>query len=143
MKTSKFFEKSSEEGFSLSKLIKVLVVSITTLIFLTQCIGYNTGGYRTVIESRINGGIDVKFTNGFYFTLFGKTTEYPDIMTVSFTKDETSSTVDIDPITIRFNDATSAEATGVVKFMLPKSDSLMVQLHKDYRNVDKDRKSVV
>ena len=25
MKTSKFFEKSSEEGFSLSKLIKVLV----------------------------------------------------------------------------------------------------------------------
>jgi hypothetical protein len=57
-------------------------------------------------------------------------------MTVSFTKDETSSTVDIEPITIRFNDATSATATGVTKFMLPKSDSLMIQLHRDYRNVD-------
>ncbi len=136
MGTSRFSENGGEMSKSLGKLVGVALIAILGVILLVKCIGYNTGGYRTVIESRVNGGIDVKFTNGFYFTLFGKTTEYPDIMTVSFTKDETSSTVDIDPITIRFNDATSAEATGVVKFMLPKSDSLMVQLHKDYRNVD-------
>lgn len=136
MGTSRFSENGGEMNKSLGKLIGVALIAILGVILLVKCIGYNTGGYRTVIESRVGGGIDVKFSNGFYFTLFGKTTEYPDIMTVSFTKDETSSTVDIDPITIRFNDATSAEATGVVKFMLPKSDSLMVQLHKDYRNVD-------
>jgi SPFH domain / Band 7 family len=136
MGQSRFSENSGEAGNSIGKFIGLGIVAILGIILLVSCIGYNTGGYRTVIESRVSGGIDVKFTNGFYFTLFGKTTEYPDIMTVSFTKDETSSTVDIEPIGIRFNDATSATATGVVKFMLPKSDSLMVKMHKDYRNVD-------
>lgn len=136
MSTSRFSENSGEAGKGIGKLIGIGVIALLGLILLVKCIGYNTGGYRTVIESRVGGGIDVKFTNGFYFTFFGKTTEYPDIMTVSFTKDETSSTVDIEPIGIRFNDATSATATGVVKFMLPKSDSLMVKMHKDYRNVD-------
>ena len=136
MSTSRFTENSGNAGKSIGKMIALAVIGIVGVILLFSCIGYNTGGFRTVIESRATGNISVKFTNGFYFTLFGKTTEYPDIMTVSFVKDETSSTVDIDPIGIRFNDATSAEATGVVKFMLPKSDSLMVRLHKDYRNVD-------
>jgi hypothetical protein len=136
MSTSRFTENSGNAGKSIGKLIALAVIGITGVILLFSCIGYNTGGFRTVIESRVTGDITVKFGNGFYFTLFGKTTEYPDIMTVSFVKDETSSTVDIEPIGIRFNDATSAEATGVVKFMLPKSDSLMVRLHKDYRNVD-------
>jgi hypothetical protein len=136
MSTNRFTENSGEAGKSIGKMVALAVILISGAILLFSCIGYNTGGFRTVIESRVTGSISVKFTNGFYFTLFGKTTEYPDIMTVSFTKDETSSTVDIEPITIRFNDATSATATGVTKFMLPKSDSLMVQLHRDYRNVD-------
>lgn len=136
MSTSRFTENSENAGKSIGKLIAIAIIGILGAIFLFSCIGYNTGGYRTVIESRATGSLSVKFSNGFYFTLFGKTTEYPDIMTVSFTKDETSSTVDIEPITIRFNDATSATATGVTKFMLPKSDSLMIQLHRDYRNVD-------
>lgn len=136
MGQSRFSENSGEAGNSIGKFIGLGIVAVLGIILFVSCIGYNTGGYRTVIESRVGGGIDVKFNNGFYFTLFGKTTEYPDIMTVSFTKDETSSTVDIEPIGIRFNDATSATATGVVKFMLPKSDSLMVKMHKDYRNVD-------
>jgi hypothetical protein len=136
MSTSRFTENSGGNKSFIGKLIAIGVIAILGLIFLSSCIGYNTGGYRTVIESRATGSLSVKFSNGFYFTLFGKTTEYPDIMTVSFTKDETSSTVDIEPITIRFNDATSATATGVTKFMLPKSDSLMIQLHRDYRNVD-------
>lgn len=136
MGTSRFSENSGENNKSLGKLIGIGVAVVFGLIVLFNCIGYNSGGFRTVIESRVFGGIDVKFTNGFYFTLYGKTTEYPDIMTVSFTTEETSSTVDIEPITIRFNDATSAAATGVVKFMLPKNDSLMVKLHKDYRNVE-------
>jgi hypothetical protein len=136
MGQSRFSENSGEAGNSIGKFIGLGIVAVLGIILLVSCIGYNTGGYRTVIESRIGGGIDIKFNNGFYFTLFGKTTEYPDIMTISFTKDETSSTVDIEPIGIRFNDATSATATGVVKFMLPKSDSLMIKMHKDYRNVD-------
>ena len=136
MSTSRFTENSENAGKSIKKIIAIALLSIIGVILLSTCIGYNTGGFRTVIESRATGSLSVKFSNGFYFTLFGKTTEYPDIMTVSFTKDETSSTVDIEPITIRFNDATSATATGVTKFMLPKSDSLMVQLHRDYRNVD-------
>lgn len=136
MSATRFTENSGEAGKSIGKMVALAVILIVGAILIFSCFGYNTGGFRTVIESRVTGSISVKFSNGFYFTLFGKTTEYPDIMTVSFTKDETSSTVDIDPITIRFNDATSATATGVTKFMLPKSDSLMVQLHRDYRNVD-------
>lgn len=136
MSASRFTENSGDARSSIGKMIAIAVIAILGAILLFSCIGYNTGGFRTVIESRVTGNMSVKFSNGFFFTLFGKTTEYPDIMTVSFVKDETSSTVDIDPINIRFNDATSADATGVVKFMLPKSDSLMVRLHKDYRNVD-------
>lgn len=135
MSASRFTE-NSDGTKSIVKMVALGVLAVVGLIFIFSCTGYNTGGYRTVIESRVSGGIDVKFDNGFYFTLFGKTTEYPDIITTSFTAEETSSTVDIPPISIRFNDATSATATGVVKFMLPKNDSLMVKLHKDYRNVE-------
>lgn len=136
MSTNRFSQNSENVGNSLGKLIAITVIGIFSAILLFSCIGYNTGGFRTVIESRATGTISVKFTSGFFFTLFGKTTEYPDIMTVSFVKEGNTSTVDIEPIGIRFNDATSADATGVVKFMLPKSDSLMVRLHKDYRNLD-------
>jgi hypothetical protein len=130
------FSTSGEAGKSVGKLAGIVVGIIVAVIFLFNCIGYNEGGYRTVIESRATGALSVKFTNGFYFTLFGKTTEYPDIITVSFTKDETSSTVDVEPIPVRFNDASSATATGVVKFMLPKNEDSMIKLHKDYRNID-------
>jgi hypothetical protein len=136
MGTTKFSDGSGEPQTNIGRLIAIGVLGVLAAIFLFACIGYNTGGFRTVIESRVTGNLSVKFASGFYFTVFGKTTEYPDIVTVSFSKDETTSTVDVDPISIRFNDATSAEATGVVKFMLPKSDSFMIHLHKDYRNVD-------
>lgn len=135
MSTSRF-QNSGEAGKSVGKFIALAVVAVVSLILLFQCVGYNTGGFRTVIESRITGGMSVKFANGFYFTFFGKTTEYPDIMTISFTTDETTSTVDVDPIKIRFNDASSADAKGVVKFMLPKNEESMIKLHKDYRSVD-------
>jgi hypothetical protein len=136
MSTSRFSNDSGEAGKSIGKMIAIVLTIVVGAIFLFSCIGYNGGGYRTVIESRVSGSISVKFANGFYFTFFGKTTEYPDIITVSFAKEETSSSVSVPPIGIRFNDATSADATGVVKFMLPKSEDLMVKLHRDYRNVD-------
>jgi hypothetical protein len=136
MSTSRFSENSGEAGKNIGKMIALVAIIVTAGILLFSCVGYNAGGYRTVIESRVSGSITVKFVNGFYFTLFGKVTEYPDIMTISFAKDETTSTVSVPPISIRFNDATSADATGVVKFMLPKGEDLMVKLHKDYRNVE-------
>lgn len=136
MSTSRFSESSGDAGKTVKKMAGLIVGVVLTMILLFECVGYNTGGYRTVIESRVSGTISVKFINGVYFTFFGKITEYPDIMTVSFVKEETTSTVSIPPISIRFNDATSADATGVVKFMLPKSEDLMVKLHKDYRNVE-------
>lgn len=136
MSTNRFSENSGEAGKSIGKMIALVALIVTGGILLFSCIGYNAGGYRTVIESRISGSIGAKFSNGFYFTLFGKITEYPDIMTVSFAKEETSSTVSIPPISVRFNDASSGDAVGVVKFMLPKGEDLMVKLHKDYRNVE-------
>jgi hypothetical protein len=137
MSTSRFSENSGEVGKNIGKMIALVAIVVIAGILLFSCVGYNAGGYRTVIESRVSGSISVKFVNGFYFTLFGKVTEYPDIMTVSFTKDKSAgSTVAIPPISVRFNDASSGDATGVVKFMLPKSEDLMVKLHRDYRNVD-------
>jgi hypothetical protein len=136
MSTNRFSENSGEAGKSIGKMVALAVIGILGVIFLFQCVGYNEGGFRTVIESRATGSMSVKFANGFYITLFGKTTEYPDIMTISFTTDETTSTVDVDPIKIRFNDASSADAKGVVKFMLPKNEESMIKLHKDYRSVD-------
>lgn len=136
MSQSRFENSSSEAGKSVGKLVAIGVIALLGVILLFECVGYNSGGYRTVIESRVTGSLSVKFGNGFYFTLFGKTTTYPDVLTVSFTKDDTKSTIDVPPISIRFNDATSADATGVVKFNLPKDEAKMIQMHRDYRSVE-------
>jgi hypothetical protein len=119
----------------LLKFLKPAVGAILGFILLLSCTGYNTSGYRTVIESRLTGGQSVKFDPGFYFTLFGKTNEYPDVFTVNFTKEDAGSSVDIEPINIRFNDATSGKAEGVVKLNLPKDELSMIKIHKDYRSV--------
>ena len=119
----------------IKKLIKFGGITLLSLIILLWCVGYNTSGYRTVIESRLTGSQSIKYDPGFYFTLFGKTTEYPDVYTVNFTKDDAGSSVDIDPVSIRFNDATSGKAEGVVKLNLPKDEESMIKIHKDYRSV--------
>lgn len=126
------------ENKNIFKIVGFVVITLISIYFIAECIGYNTSGYRTVIESRTgNGKLEVKFNSGFYYTFFGKTKEYPDVMTVSFTKEGgTTSSIDINPITIRFNDATSATSEGVVKFMLPKDEDKMIRLHKDYRSVE-------
>lgn len=125
------------ENKNVLKIAGIVFTVLFGIYFLANCIGYNTSGFRSVIESRTGDGkLTVKFNSGFYYTFFGKVTEYPDVMTVSFTKDETGSSIDIHPITIRFNDATSATSEGVVKFMLPKDELKMIQIHKDYRSVD-------
>lgn len=113
----------------------IAIIIIFSLFILNKLTGYNTSGYRTVIES-LTGNVSVKFTPGFYFQGFGKTTVYPDIVTVNYTKDAAGSTIDIEPITIRFNDATAGEAQGISKFILPKDEKLMIIIHQDYRSVE-------
>jgi regulator of protease activity HflC (stomatin/prohibitin superfamily) len=131
----KFGTVSPGDNFPFKKLIIGAVAGIVVIYLLFNLFGYNSAGYRTVRVS-LSGNQSTIFQPGFYLDLFSKTTEYPDIMTLSFTKEETGSSLDLDPISIRFNDGSSADATGVIKFALPKDEKSMLKIHNDYRSLE-------
>lgn len=58
-----------------------------------------------------------------------------------FSNEETSQSNSITslngPINIRFNDATRPEAEAAVRWRLPKDETSMVHIHKEYRNSEK------
>ncbi|MEL6863135.1 MAG: SPFH domain-containing protein [Bacteroidota bacterium] len=95
-------------------------------------IGYNSLGYREVVETPA-GRKYIVFNNGIYWKMPGsKVTTYPNVVTISHRGEKTGSTVDGNLILVRFNDATEARAQTVVRFRLPDGESDMLRIHSEY-----------
>ncbi len=116
-----------------TKLIFRVAIALVSIFLLYNLIGYNSAGCR-VHRISIFGDASVIFKPGFYIDGFSKTVTYNDIMTLAFSKESTNSSMDVPPIQVRFNDGSVADATGVIKFVLPKDEASMIKLHNDYRS---------
>lgn len=88
---------------------------------------YNPDGYRTYVQDPIFGVEKVMFNPGWKWGGFlRKTQAWPDVMSTSFEEDN--------PVSIRFNDATQAQAQATVQWRLPNDPETMIMLHKSYRS---------
>ncbi len=131
----KYPEPQSEGITPYKKYIKFGVIGMVTLWLAFQLFGYNPAGYR-VVKVNAFGEQSVIFSSGPYIDFFSKIYEYPDIITLNFTGDASSSSIEVAPISIRFNEGASADAKGIIKFALPKDEKMMVKIHNDYRSAE-------
>lgn len=105
--------------FSVASLIAGLVVVFTT-------IGINDNGYRTVVQWP-NGTTFVKFSPGVYFSLFGSTEVYTDVVTHELNGEG---------IKVRYQDGGTGSVDGVVRVALPSDEMSMLELHRAVRSVE-------
>ncbi|MEM7421837.1 MAG: hypothetical protein AAF364_19320 [Pseudomonadota bacterium] len=110
---------------------------IILLGMFTNPFSVNDSGYRTHVQ-QVTGKEFITFTPGiFYAGFWSKTTEYSDVVTVQFEREENKKN-DISyfapPTKCQFADGTYAEHVGfTVKWKLPNDEKAMLNIHKDYR----------
>ncbi len=114
----------------------ILAVIAIILLSVFNPFGYNSMGYREVVETPL-GDKKVVYGNGIYLKIPGsKITTYPNLVTIAYTKQETEATVNQDLVEVRFMDATTAKVEIFVKYALPNDEVQMLEIHEDFRNVD-------
>ena len=117
------------------KYIVVGLIFLFTLVMSPMLVGVNNAGYRTVVQYP-NGTLEVKFEPGFYAQWFGNTTTYPDIITYDFDKTaaEGEASLDVNGITVRYQDGGTGSIFGKARFILPGSADDMIKIHKAFRS---------
>ena len=106
------------------------------LIIALMTLGINDAGQRTVIQYP-TGNLVVKFDPGIYFSMFGKTTKYNDLITFDFDRSKAegeSATLDQPGISVRYQDGGMGTVYGKGRYLLPVDDITMITLHKAFRS---------
>lgn len=120
-------------------IIKGLVALFVFLIFIwINPFAYNDPTERTVVTGQ-GGGQKCVFAGGVYWAgFFAKEVTWPNRISVAYKSKEPSEkmdsekTFDIGKVNIRFNDATTADLTGIVQYRLPSSEKEMLEMHNTH-----------
>jgi len=125
----------------LSKInLKVIipVIGIFILIGVFNPFSINDAGERQVVQT-LSGHLEVKFTPGFYFSGFGsKVTTYPNNVTIQASTDDKSSPdadYSVKPYRGTFSEGDNALLSHTVKWDLPNTVALMLELHTTYTGI--------
>lgn len=116
------------------KTITTGAVTFIALIVLSMCVSWNDAGKRQVVQYA-NGDLSCVFEPGPYAVWFGSSTEYPDVMTFDFDKNEAEASGSIDQpgIGVRYRDGGLGTVYGMARYALPGDCQTMLKLHKDLR----------
>lgn len=126
---------------SKTKLITLGVIAVITLITLTffNPFAWNDAGERTVVQ-QADGTQFIRYGSGIYYAgFFAKTTTWPNQISVSYQQatpdyNITDGTIEIGKVNIRFGvDATSADVSGIVQYILPSDEQEMIAMHNAHR----------
>jgi hypothetical protein len=116
------------------KLITLGVSLLIVLALFLMTVGINNAGYRTVVQYP-NGHLWVKFEPGWYLSLFGRTEQYPDVITFDYDKDDRNdSNLSQKGISVRYQDGGLGTIYGKDRFSLPTDEMSMLKLHKAFRS---------
>lgn len=122
------------------KLIKYGIFAIVGLILfsLMNPFSYNDPTERTVVTTQ-GGSQKCVFEGGVYWSgFFAKEVTWPNRISVAYKsatpseKMDDEKTFDIGKVNIRFNDATTADLTGIVQYRLPSSEKEMLEMHNTH-----------
>lgn len=122
--------------------VKVLIGLALILVvgLVTNPFSINDAGNRQVVQS-FGGDLSVKFTPGFYYSgPFAKVTTWPNNFTIQVSKeinrsDDADLWVPSNKKDGTFSEGDNAELEHTVKWDLPNSESLMLDLHVTYNNI--------
>jgi len=118
-----------------------LVLGVFALIMLLffNPFAYNDAGERTVVE-QMDGRQFVQYTPGVYYAgFFAKERQWPNQISVSYqdslpNMELHDGTIEIGKVMIRFGgDATSANVSGIVQYILPVDEREMIEMHNTHR----------
>lgn len=122
-----------------SLIIKGVIALFAFLLFLwINPFAYNDPTERTVVTGQ-GGGQKCVFAGGVYFAgFFAKEVTWPNRISVAYKsttqseKMDSEKTFDIGKVNIRFNDATTADLTGIVQYRLPSTEKEMLEMHNTH-----------
>jgi hypothetical protein len=125
------------------KLVKLVAIFIALIVALViNPISWNDATERTVI-TQVNGEQFVEFKPGmFYAGFFAKETVYPNQISISHMDVEFDGSYSLHDNTIeigiikdvRFNDATTANVSGITQYILPSDEKQMIAIHNAHRS---------
>jgi hypothetical protein len=122
------------------KLVAIVVAFIVALVI--NPLSWNDATERTVI-TQMNGRQFVEFKPGiFYAGFFSKESVYPNQISISHMDIEFDgnyslhdNTIEIGIIKdVRFNDATTANVSGITQYILPSDEKQMIAIHNAHRS---------
>jgi regulator of protease activity HflC (stomatin/prohibitin superfamily) len=126
---------------------KQILMTITVIVVLVfgsvfNPFSYNDAGERTVVE-RVDGSQFIQYSPGvFYAGFFAKEKSYPNQISVSYQADQPDlevkdGTIEIGKIKVRFGgDATTADVSGIVQYILPMDEKEMIEMHNAHRTLE-------
>lgn len=131
------------ESDVLTKKIKALgitaLATISSLLFVTGSISYNDSGKCTHVQT-IFGSEARTCDTGWYFSGWGRTTEYPHYITVSNTLSEDSNMFGSSinkPYSVRMSDNWNGDITQNTRFAIPQDEVQFMNMHHTFRGPDK------
>lgn len=105
----------------------IALLGILTLYFCGQLFEVNHAGFVQVKQSAVSGDMDVVMLPGMYPRMFAAIHDYKISDVYDFnSKDDT--------ITVRFNDAATANISGQIKYRLPMKKDDILKIHQDFRS---------
>lgn len=104
-------------------ILGVVILGLSSQLFET-----NDAGYIQVKQAAGSGNMSVRTTPGVYNQMFSDIYTYKISDVYTFGHEE--------PITVRFNDASTAGITGQIKYRLPSGETQILQLHQDFRSYE-------
>ncbi len=121
------------------KIIIPIIIGLIIMIFFVNPFSINDAGERQVIQT-LGGDLRVRFAPGLYFSGFGsKVTTYPNNVTIQASTDAKSSPdadYSVKPYRGTFSEGDNALLSHTVKWDLPNTIKLMLDLHTTYTNIN-------
>lgn len=105
------------------------VAIIFTLALAGSLFETNNAGYVQVKQAAGSGEMSVRTSPGVYAQMFATITEYKISDIYDFN-------VEGQGINVRFNDSSTAQVYGSIKYRLPSGEDKILQLHQDFRSYD-------
>lgn len=132
-------ERAASQKKTMSLLIKGGIALFAFIMFLwINPFAYNDPTERTVVTGQ-GGGQKCVFAGGVYWAgFFAKEVTWPNRISVAYKaatpseKMDSEKTFDIGKVNIRFNDATTADLTGIVQYRLPSTEKEMLEMHNTH-----------
>lgn len=120
-----------EEGFKLKHLgyIALATAIIIILCLSSYLVENNDAGFYKVKQGAVGGKMEVIKKPGFFIQSFADIHTYKISDTYDFNDPS-------EAIGVRFNDASTANITGSIKFRLSMNDDAMLRLHQDFRSYE-------